>query len=110
MYEYNCFGAESSNFIEWGNGVYKSTYDAFETAYGSRTNSVESDPLMTDPDNDDFTLQSTSPAIDAGVNVGFARDFSGIAVPQGFKVDIGAFEYKSIVLAPPKSFRFKYSH
>ena len=72
VYEYNCFGAESSNFIEWGNGVYKSTYDAFETAYGSRTNSVESDPLMTDPDNDDFTLQSTSPAIDAGVNVGFA--------------------------------------
>lgn len=49
VYEYNCFGVESSNFIQWASGVYKSTYDAWETAYGDSTHSVEADPLFIDP-------------------------------------------------------------
>lgn len=93
VYEYNCFGAESSNFIEWGFDIYKSTYDAWETSYGSSTYSVESDPLMTDPDNDDLTLQSTSLCINAGTNVSLTSDYAGNAVPYGCCADIGAFEF-----------------
>jgi hypothetical protein len=43
----------------------------------------------------DFRLQSTSPAIDAGANVGLTADFEGTPVPQGAAPDIGAFEYHS---------------
>ena len=70
VYSNNCFGAEASNFIEWGEGVYKSTYDAWETAYGGTTNSVEADPLFTNAAGGDFTLQEDSPCIDAGANLG----------------------------------------
>jgi len=97
VYEYNCFGAQSSGFIEWGTTGY-STYDAWETAYCGSDNcshSVESDPLFVDPVNNNFHLQSNSPAIDAGTDVGLTQDFEGNPVPQGLGVDIGAYEYLS---------------
>jgi len=70
VYTYNCFGAEAASFIEWGDAVHKSTYDAWETAYGGTTSSVEADPLFTNAAGGDFTLQAGSPCIDAGVNLG----------------------------------------
>jgi hypothetical protein len=74
VYEYNCLGAQTSNFIEWGDGIYNSTYDDWETAYGGTTNSVEEEPLFTDTSNDDFTLRIGSPAVDAGENLGAFYD------------------------------------
>jgi len=50
--------------------------------------------LFTDAANDDFTLKSNSPAIDAGVDVGFDVDIEGVAVPQGDAPDCGAYEYE----------------
>ncbi len=91
VYGYNCFGAESSNFIEWGEDSYVSTYDAWETAYGGTTNSVESDPLFTDAENADFTLQSNSPCINAGSDVGLTVDYEGDEIIDN--PDIGAYEY-----------------
>jgi len=41
----------------------------------------------------DFKLQSSSPAIDRGVNVGLTQDRAGVAVPQSSAPDIGAYEY-----------------
>jgi hypothetical protein len=70
VYEYNCFGPGSPNFIEWGLGVFKSTYAAWEAAYGGRAYSVETDPKLTNPAGGDFTLQATSPCIDAGADLG----------------------------------------
>ena len=70
VYTYNAFGPEATNFIEWGSGAYKSTYAAFNTAYGSNTHSVAGDPLFTNGPGGDFTLRVGSPAIDAGVNLG----------------------------------------
>jgi hypothetical protein len=69
VYLYNNFGPESSNFIEWGNGVYKSTYAAFDSAYGSATHSVIGDPKFSNAAGNNFTLLSTSPAIDTGVSL-----------------------------------------
>lgn len=50
-------------------------------------NDVTADPLFTDPDNDDFTLQPGSPYIDAGVAVAGVNDDYNGAAP-----DIGRFE------------------
>ena len=57
------------------------------------------DPLLVSPakanvPNDDFRLQSGSPAINAGIDVGLTTDYLGnpiIGLP-----DIGAFEYQSV--------------
>jgi len=90
VYEYNCFGAEGANFIEWGDGNYDSTYDDWETSYGSGTNSTESDPAMTDPGNDDFTLSYASPCIDKGTDVSLTEDYLGLKIRHA--PDIGAYE------------------
>jgi len=106
VYLNNCLGAESSNFIEWGDGVDKSTYDDWETAYGGTTTSVESDPLFTNPSSDDFTLQSTSPAKEAavpitGYNIRLHPDSSW---PDGVRVmpnDEATGAYGRIARNPP---------
>jgi hypothetical protein len=74
-YLYNDFGPATTNFITWGLGNNLSTYSTWETATGNCgtpgcSHSVESDPLFTNPAGSDFTLQSTSPAINGGVNLG----------------------------------------
>jgi hypothetical protein len=97
---YNCFGAEASNFIEWGNEVYKSTYDNWEIAYGGTSHSIESAPLLADPDRSNFALKSQSPCIDKGIEVGLTHDFVGTSLPQGKIVDIGAYEFVCTISAP----------
>ena len=94
VYINNCLGPEAANFITWGAAT-PDTYDAWETAYGATTNSVESDPLFTDAANGDFTLQVSSPCINAGTSVGLTVDYLGITVPlpAGTNPDIGAYEY-----------------
>lgn len=54
------------------------------------------DPLFVNvnPLSYDFSLQVTSPAMDAGVDVGVTVDIDGISRPQGSGVDIGAYEYE----------------
>ena len=99
IYTYNCFGAEANDFIEWGQGVYEDTYDAWETAYGSSTYSVESDPLFVSTATPDFHLQAGSPCINAGVDVGLTTDYEGATVPWGAAPDIGAYEYPEIFTA-----------
>lgn len=49
--------------------------------------------LFVDAANGDYHLKSGSPAINAGVDVGFDLDLEGNAVPQGGAVDVGAYEY-----------------
>ena len=66
-------------------------FAAYKTATGWDTNGLWEDPLMTDPANGDFTLQATSPCINAGVDVGLTTDYAGnpiVGLP-----DIGAYEY-----------------
>jgi len=43
----------------------------------------------------DLRLASGSPAVDAGLDLGYAADFDGNPVPQGSAPDLGAYEFVS---------------
>lgn len=93
VYTYNCLGTQATNFIEWGNANYDSTYDNWETAYGSTTNSAEADPLFVDATNDNFHLRGGSSCKNTGTDVGLSRDFADRSL-SGIP-DIGAHELPS---------------
>jgi hypothetical protein len=48
--------------------------------------------VFADPANDDWSLDPNSPAVDAGLDLGYDYDIEGTDVPQGDDPDIGAFE------------------
>jgi hypothetical protein len=50
------------------------------------------DPLFVNVAAGDLHLQAGSPAIDAGLDLGYTRDFEGNTVPQGAAPDMGAYE------------------
>lgn len=54
---------------------------------------IIADPLFIDLQNRDLHLQTGSPAVDAGVNVGQSLDFDDKMIPTGKFLDIGAYEY-----------------
>jgi Right handed beta helix region len=70
IYTYNALGVQSLNFVEYGVSNYLSSYAAFDDAYGTSTHSIQGDPLFTNSGANDFTLQSNSPAIGHGLNLG----------------------------------------
>jgi hypothetical protein len=61
------------------------------------SNNLTSDPRFTNSAIGDFTLQSSSSAIDAGANVSsvLGTDFRGASRPAGSAFDIGAYEFGS---------------
>ena len=58
-------------------------------------------PLFVNASGGDYHLQAGSPAIDAGANLGFTRDFENGTVPVGSAPDIGAYEYGSTPQSSP---------
>jgi hypothetical protein len=73
IYTFNALGVQAANFIQWGSGVYESTYANWETATGNCgatgcSDSMEHPPLLVNPPTS-FALQSGSPAISAGVYI-----------------------------------------
>jgi len=75
VYDNNCFGAESNDFIQWGLlAAVHDTYDSWETAHGEAWVQIEEDPLFTDAGSDDYTLAAGSPCIGEGTNLGSPYD------------------------------------
>ncbi|NQT26522.1 right-handed parallel beta-helix repeat-containing protein [candidate division KSB1 bacterium] len=60
-------------------------YNCYYPTNGPGEHSIQSDPLFIDIDSDDFSLQSSSPCIDVGTDVGISY--------LGDAPDMGAFEY-----------------
>lgn len=79
----------SGNVIHWGALDY--TLSAWMTAFGNALGCVVGDPLFMDATNDDFRLQSGSPAKLAGYNSGITTDFDGNA-RHATTPSIGAYE------------------
>jgi hypothetical protein len=75
VYTNNAFGAEGTDFIMWAHGNHDDTYADWYSAYAAANgNTVEGDPQMTNPASNDFTLKYSSPAYDAGTNLGATYD------------------------------------
>jgi hypothetical protein len=62
---------------------------------------VTSDPLFTDVNTNNYTLRSTSPAINTGTDLGYTEDFAGTVIPS--TPDMGAYEYTGGVVPTPPS-------
>lgn len=59
------------------------------------------DPKFVNPTSNDYHLQSTSPAINAGATLSdVTNDYDGNSRPQGAGYDIGPFEYIGTVTPP----------
>lgn len=81
--------------------VFNSTSEDNFSPATSTTSVSDANPLFSDAANDDFTLQSGSPAVDTGDNSyasSFAEDLAGNARVHNTTVDQGAFEFGS---SPP---------
>lgn len=90
--DYNCYyqPSKEKQVIRWRGGNAKGGGDylmddlkAYQNASGKELHTIFTDPKLTS----NYTLQSGSPAIDAGIDVGYA--YSGSAP------DMGAFEYNN---------------
>ncbi len=90
--DYHYFAPSSSSFIH-ENNLYFLINTNFNLNLG--LGELIIDPLFIDITNNNFHLQSNSPAIDVGQNLGFSKDFDDLAVPFGQATDIGAYEFFS---------------
>ncbi|MBN2858262.1 MAG: right-handed parallel beta-helix repeat-containing protein, partial [Candidatus Delongbacteria bacterium] len=103
----NIFWQNTGNAIQYDNYYYGGYifHNAIEGGYAGITNinlspsnaGDANSPYFTDPDHHDYSLQSLSPCIDAGVywNVSCETDITGSLRPQGSGWDIGAYEYNN---------------
>ncbi len=87
----NIFYPEHSGFISVADRNYN-TLREYQQAMGLDINSLNKDPEFKDTNNDNFSVDNSSPAIDAGRMVGITSDFFGILVPYGDAPDIGLTE------------------
>jgi len=81
----------TSSFANFGSSYYSTLATWQATGYDAH--STTADPLFANPSALDFSLQSASPAIDAGADLGLTEDYDGTVLPQGGAPDIGAYEY-----------------
>ncbi len=90
--DYNTLYAPNSNAIGGYNG--SKTWSQWQSA-GFDIHGKNSDPKFKNIGNKDFSLQETSPALDAGMTAGnpYNVDIMGVSRPQGQNYDMGAYEF-----------------
>jgi len=71
-FNYNRYDINNSNIVYYEGNT--RTFATFQSEDSQEANGSSGDPLMTDPANGDFTLQPSSPCIDAGVDLGDTYD------------------------------------
>jgi hypothetical protein len=87
------------------NLVYTNSY---ERGIAQGTNFILSDPLFTNPGNEDFSLKKGSPAIDAGSLVDAPdTDYAGNTRLEGANIDLGALESSFSNKAPVDHIKIK---
>lgn len=86
------------NNISYNSGV-NDFLDQGTTTTASN-NLAGTDPLFIDVNGDDYRLNPSSPARNAGTDVGLTRDHDGVAVPRESNPVIGAYE---LVMFPLKA-------
>jgi len=108
-YDYNLHYNPYRNDVIQYDTSQRYTLDGWRAFSGQESKAVWSDPFFVNTSNHDFHLQSNSPSIDAGKDVGLTQDFEGNPVPQGRTPDIGAYEYVffpvSVIKNEPKEGR-----
>lgn len=82
----------SAAFDESNNIYWKTGGSPLIQGFTISSTSKKVDPQFVSAGTGDLHLQSTSPAVNAGVNVGYTSDLDGKPVPQGLAPDIGAYE------------------
>jgi hypothetical protein len=87
----------SSSGVTFDHNLYYSLGGYNVDTYG--TDYIKADPLFVS--TSDFSLQSSSPAIDMGSSTSApATDYNGTARPQGSGYDMGAFESGATITTP----------
>lgn len=80
--DYNCYSGGNATPFRWG-GLTQA-FAAYKTSTGFDAHSINADPTFTNAGAHDFTLQSGSPAIDAGVHIsGIDDGYVGSAPDMG---------------------------
>jgi len=96
--DYNLYysgGAARNATFEWVGKTYKG-FPAYLAATGNDAHSSYADPLFLNATTPDLQVEPTSPAVNAGINLGTdvvgTLDFAGNPRVQGANIDRGAYE------------------
>jgi hypothetical protein len=96
--DYNLYfsSVSSSEATFVWNGKTYTGFAAYQSATSNDSHSIYADPQFVSVTTPDFQLQPSSPAVNAGNNLGpdvvGTLDFAGNPRVQGNKIDIGAYE------------------
>ena len=99
--------ANNGNFTHTNNLYYMvNMINGSGVGYTLSTGEKTGNPLFVNLGAGDLHLQSGSPAIDAGINLGYSKDYEDKTVPVGAAPDMGAYEYGGAsTLSPSQKLR-----
>jgi len=93
-YVWRVYSLNNTNILH-DNNIYHLLDNTLKVGISCNSNELQTNPLFINISANDLHLSSSSPAIDAGINLGYTEDYEGNLVPQGLFPDIGAYEYVS---------------
>ncbi|MFZ1289893.1 MAG: choice-of-anchor Q domain-containing protein [Melioribacteraceae bacterium] len=99
IFNNNIYYSEENPKWSWGNATY-SNFENYKTVSGQEENSIYTNPMLVDPNNDNYKLAKNSPAIDFGKiiesTVHGEFDYLGNTRITNKKIDVGALEVTGV--------------